>query len=219
MPHSNKTENLGITCAATAGVSCSANDLGKAQIKKQCGNSIDHGTGLYSCQIYDESISSSSSPTPIWLESCQQYTNGLYPYCLIRAGSGGNTSPNTPLGTVTCKQTITGNVSCTITDDNSNAMTITCKSKKDNNSLDWVCTSTPPECPATQVPTAAIPITESNIVCSGRLVADMFMGDQSQNQGYISITYPLSKAELVFVLGKIGAGKQEWPTNPVVKYL
>jgi hypothetical protein len=98
-------------------------------------------------------------------------------------------------------------------------MTITCKSKKDNNSLDWVCTSTPPECPATQVPTAAIPITESNIVCSGRLVADMFMGDQSQGTGNIVIMYPLSKAESIFVLEGIGAGSQGWPTNPVVKYL
>jgi hypothetical protein len=225
LPHSSKTENLYINCDATAGVSCHANDLTSVQIKKQCANSLDHDTGMYSCQIYDDSVSSSSSPTPIWLESCQRYTSNVYPYCLIR--SGGSTNTNTPLGAVTCKQPINGKVSCTITDDNSNTMTITCSSSQDNNPLDWLCTSTPPECPATQVPPgvpsgkigAATPITESNIVCSGSLVADMFIGDQSQSTGYIRITYPLSKAELLFVLGKIGAGKQEWTSNPVVKYL
>src|SRR5205807_4486357 len=86
-----KTENLQIQCGSGGvGVVCYARDLLNL-IRKTCDNSLDHGTGLYSCSIYDHDGSN-----PIWTEHCQQYTNELYPSCEIWSGG-------TYLGRVACQ--------------------------------------------------------------------------------------------------------------------
>jgi hypothetical protein len=66
-----------------------------------------------------------------------------------------------------------------------------------------------PECPGTSAdPTA---ISESTIACSASLVICLMASHQD---GKVTLIYPLSQAELQFVLEKLGVGSQQWKDKP-----
>jgi len=86
----------------------------------------------------------------------------------------------------------------------------------------YQCTSNTPDCPYTDTtaPSSAAPaaVTESTIACNGSLLVDLFMGDGSTTA--VTLIYPLSQAELEYVLKQLGVGSQSWKSSPpTVTYL
>src|SRR5205823_14505860 len=75
---------------------------------------------------------------------------------------------------------------------------------------DYICPKIDtPECPGTSAnPTA---ISESTIACSASLVICLMASHQTGN---VTLIYPLSQAELQFVLEKLGVGSQQWKDKP-----
>jgi hypothetical protein len=228
MTGATKTESIEVDCQQVAPhpLICIAMDPYGRAITKACHND---NPGISTCFITNgisssssSGISSSSSSPTLWVEKCSPSISSVLPKCEIDDQSGNN-----PLGLISCSN----NTTCTVTDDSHNTITLNCTLP----SLGTTCTSSKPDCPHTDpVPSgpapASLAVTESTMACDASLLVDLFMStDTTYSPTFggprFTLTFPLSQAELEFVLTKLGIGSQTWPSAstspnlPTVTYL
>ena len=199
-----KAVQIAVSCSGAApAISCTTTDPYGRQIKRVCHITVADPTSTYPCDITDNHGSS----TDLWVEKCHAATSSPLPHCDIFNQAG-----NLQLGSVDCTGT-SSSPTCTLKDLGQNSMTLNCNGA----AVTYQCISTTPDCPHTgAVPSGSSPttaaVTESTIACDGNLLVNLFLGDGSTKS--VTLIYPLSQAELEFVLPKLGVGSQSWTTPP-----
>jgi hypothetical protein len=211
-PNKEATKNKIITASCDQGSPqiCSTTDPYGAKFAERCDppGTVGGDPVRFTCHVWDFNHPSSTG-SDLWIEKCSGSTpNTPFQHCDIIA-EGTNLS----LARLDCNVDANSQINCTVKDENNNQMTLTCVGSPASRYCYFPLGAQTPECPATSGPsTAAVAVTESTIVCSTSLIINHMLSNVgSGGSGQATIVYPLSQAELLFVLQKLGIGALIWP--------